>query len=273
MRLDGVHELPIFLGVPRAEVEALIKGADQQRHRHGSYLFREGQPADFFGYVISGCYKLSLTDLNGDEVIMHIGVRGEALAIMATMTARCRFPFDAVAMGDSQFLAIPRENFFQRWVTHPLVLLRYQNDLQGRIFRSHDEKRIQHRPLTERVADLLIYLADHKIGRAGHLGIPITRREIAAYVGAKVESVIRVMSGWSREGLIESSERMICIRDRFRLAERCSTRSPSAISHETRLARLWQSSSVSSNTMNCVKGINERPQLPRPGISGNSSLE
>jgi hypothetical protein len=77
--------------------------------------------------------------------------------------------------------------FISEWLKYPEVMLRFQNDLQGRLFRSYDEKRIERLSLAERIAHLLIYLSNHKTVVKGVITVPITRREIAAYGGAVKE--------------------------------------------------------------------------------------
>jgi CRP/FNR family transcriptional regulator len=190
-------------------------------------------------------------DPGGEEVIMHFGVRGDALGIMSTMEGESKFPFDAVAMGESEFLKIPKWNFATTWVRNPAVMLRFQTHLQGRIFRSHDEKRFLKRPLAERIADLLLYLSEHKTARTGWIDIPITRREIAGYVGATVESVIRTMSGWSREGVVETFDRHIVVHDRGRLLDIRAdqigeSESASSGGSARGLVALWQKTGVST---------------------------
>ena len=59
---DLAREIPIFSEIPDAQLEVLLKGARVIRHQYGDLLFKEGMGADYFGYVMSGAYKLSLCD-------------------------------------------------------------------------------------------------------------------------------------------------------------------------------------------------------------------
>lgn len=248
---DQNLSIPIFAGFKPEELRFLLHGAQIKKHQPGAALFKEGELANFFGYVLSGAYKLSQLNFEGEEIIMHIGVRGEALAIMATMSGNSRFPFDSIAMGPSTFLAIPARNFKERWIFNPTLMFRYQSDLQGRIFRSHDEKRLQTHPLAQRIADLIIYLSRHKKNCIENKGVPITRREIAAYVGASVESVIRVMSVWQREGIIKSYDRCIEVIDQPKLMTILAGKMRETDIFDTkpddRLASLWQTTSISTS--------------------------
>ena len=250
MHADPTYGLSIFTGIGANEISDLLKGGSVLRTEAGDRLFSKGQEAEFFGYVLSGAYKLTLQDPSNEEVIMHFGVRGESLGIMATMEGESLYPFDAVAMWDSTFLAIPKKAFRTAWLNHPVVMNRYQTDLQGRIFRCLDEKRMGRRPLSERTADLLLHLSDDKSSRSGKVEIPITRREIASYVGATVESVIRNMAPWIQSGIIQTASRQIVIRDRKALirvrAGDPDQQNSARLKDRATLASLWKRTRVSA---------------------------
>ena len=183
---------------------------------------------------------------------MHFAGRGEALGIMSVMTEPKVFPFHAISKGNSRFLLIHRENFISDWIKYPEIMLRFQNDLQGRLFRSYDEKRIERLSLAERIAHLLIYLCNHKTAVKGVITVPITRREIAAYVGASIEAVIRQMSQWSSNGYIRTADRFIEILNNQALAEIAGLEVNKVNNQiaqcEQPLTKLWTGTSVNTVT-------------------------
>ena len=71
-----------------------------------------------------------------------------------------------------------------------------------------------------RVARLLFKLAD-KTGGPGdggtRLGLQLTRQDIADMVGCTLETAIRVLSRWQKEGLIKTREGVITILKRQEL--------------------------------------------------------
>jgi CRP/FNR family transcriptional regulator len=216
---DEIRALPVFAGLLKSQVNSLLSQAEVCTHYHGESLFKTGEPAEFFGYVLSGVYKLAHHTVNGEEIIMYFGCKGEALAIMSVMEAETKFPFHALALGTARFLKIPRTTFLQTWLQNPKVLHRFQSELQRRIFRSYDEKCIQRLPLSQRIAHLLLYLSEFKSDCQRVIEIPLTRREIANYVGATPESVIRKMSSWSQRGWIATTEQQITLLNRWELEQ------------------------------------------------------
>ena len=65
-------------------------------------------------------------------------------------------------------------------------------------------------PLQQKVASLLITLLERNpTGNGLDLPLPLTRKEIADTLGATVESVIRIMSEWSKLGIIQTTDQYI----------------------------------------------------------------
>lgn len=241
-----ICEIPIFFGMPWATIKRLIAGSHVRTCYRGDHLFNRDEPALFFGYVLSGTFKLSYVDEFGNEIIMHFSGKGEALGIMSLMSGATQFPFGAVAMDTARFLVIPKENFQNEWIRESVLMQRFQQELQARIFKSYDDKRIHKLPLQQKVSNLLVYLLEHKSKSEKAIDIPITRREIAAYVGSTVESVIRLMSEWSSKGWIKTDEGVISILEKdqlIRLAngaeEGVSSKKISSV-----FSRLWKKSAI-----------------------------
>jgi CRP-like cAMP-binding protein len=50
-----------------------------------------------------------------------------------------------------------------------------------------------------------------------YVPVPLTRQDFADMVGARVETVIRIMSRWQKDGLIGHNEHGLWVRDRATL--------------------------------------------------------
>ena len=100
------------------------------------------------------------------------------------------------------------------------------------------------RPLNERIADLLIYLSEHKSSTPGAIEICLTRRKIAGYVGATIESVIRVMSSWAKERIVETHQKHVLILSMASLKKIASGGVTYPLNADassvSRLSRLWR---------------------------------
>jgi CRP-like cAMP-binding protein len=73
-----------------------------------------------------------------------------------------------------------------------------------------DQKVLARAPLAQKIAALLTNLLEkNEDENALTLPLPLTRREIADTLGSSVESVIRVMSDWSKQGFIQTTDQNI----------------------------------------------------------------
>ena len=81
-----LQNCPLFSGVDAAETEAMLGclNARKVEADKDSYIFREGDPADFVGVVLSGAVRVLRTDFYGNQSILGQvepgGVFGEAFS-------------------------------------------------------------------------------------------------------------------------------------------------------------------------------------------------
>ncbi len=209
--LSEIMPFPLFAGYPRGMVLELCAGGRIATTDHRQVLFQMGEPASAFAVVLSGAYKLTKHSPGGSDVIVHFSTPGDVIAALIMPQAKPMLPVTAVSMGPSRAVLIPRETYLKVWKSNPELIFRIQNLLSTRMHLLQNHKMLTRAPLTQRVADLLLNLADEKTkqGSALELSLPLTRKEIADSLGASVEAVIRIMSDWSKLGYISTTDQQI----------------------------------------------------------------
>jgi len=203
---------PIFAGLKLEDLEKLCENGQVVVSSHRDTLFQFGEPAQHFGFVLSGAYKLSRPTPQGDDTIVHFTTPGDFIAAFVMAQPNPVYPVTSVAMGPSRFVRIPREAFIAHWKGQAELILKIQSALSTRMGQLHNQKALQKAPLTAKIASLLMELASkEKSQKELVLPLPLTRKEIADSLGASVESVIRVMSEWSKRGFLKTSDQNITI--------------------------------------------------------------
>lgn len=69
----------------------------------------------------------------------------------------------------------------------------------------------------QRIAAILLLLAEsygHETEFGLQLDVPLTRQDISEMAGTTVESTIRTMSKWQKEGIIETEKHYVTIKDK-----------------------------------------------------------
>lgn len=210
--LTEARHFPIFSGLAPNDLEKLCDCGQVIVSSHRETLFKFGDPAEYFGFVLSGAYKLSRPTPQGDDIIIHFTMPGDFIAAFIMAQSKPTFPLTATAMGASRFVKIPRSVFLTAWKEKPDLIFKMQNVLSSRMGQMQNLKVLQKAPLSAKVAFLLIELVErHVKNEELVLPLPITRKEIADSLGASVESVIRIMSEWSKKGVIQTSDQTIKI--------------------------------------------------------------
>lgn len=208
--LTELSGFEIFKKIPKQKLAELVKNSEVVLSEHRDLLYRAGSAASFFGVVLSGAYKLSKLSLSGEDVIVHFSTPGDVLAAFVMAHPNPHYPVSATAMGPSRFLKIPRSNYLEIWKSEPELIFQIQNLLSTRMNILQDQKALQKASLAQKLAALILSLVDKKSDDLS-LSIPLTRKEIAENLGASVESIIRIMSDWSKLGIIQTNEQQIKI--------------------------------------------------------------
>ncbi len=193
--------------------------------KHKQLLYQMGQKADSFGIVLSGAYKLSRPNPNGEDTIVHFSTPGDIIAAFIMAQPSPIYPVSSYAMGPSRFLKIPREVFLQKWKSQTDLIFKIQGLLSTRIGSLQTQKTLLKAPLSAKIAFLLIDILNKYEGDESTLPLPLTRKEIADSLGASVESVIRIMSDWSKKGIIETQDQQIKVLKLDKIIEEMSATS------------------------------------------------
>ena len=111
--LDLVGKAPLFTGIQRGALLALLEGSAVTSFPETSLLFSQGDKADRFFLVLDGRVNLfALTD-RGDQTIIEVFEKGWTFA-EAAMFSSGKFPLNAEVNAGSRLLCIPVGAFLKR---------------------------------------------------------------------------------------------------------------------------------------------------------------
>ena len=217
----AVRMLPMFRGLATEDQQRIAELASLRDFTKGDVLFEEGAPAETLMLILEGRVKIVRHGPNGDT-ILEIFTAGEPVAALAVYN-EFPYPSSGVAMDHVALLCLPKREYFDLLERHPSFtrgIIRELTRLNLSLTRKLAEMRGQR--VETRIAQLFLTLAD-RMGRESTEGLEVplalSRQEIAEMVGTTVETSIRVMSRWGREGLLITGEGRFLIPSRERLAE------------------------------------------------------
>lgn len=210
--LVEIKRFSLFKGFTDDLILHLCANSEIKFHQHKEQIFTFGEPALYFGIVLSGAYKLSRIAISGEESVIHFSSPGDVVAALVMPQPKPVYPVNVKAMGPSRILLIQRDTYLQSWLKNSELIVRVQGLLSTRMSRFQNQKVMQRAPLQSKVAAMLLQLvAKDNTHDDLEVPLPLTRKEIADTLGVTVESVIRVMSEWVKKGYIITTDQHIKI--------------------------------------------------------------
>jgi CRP/FNR family transcriptional regulator len=204
--------VPILASLTAADRAALDPLCELRAYEKGAILFEEGQAALFIHFLFVGRVKIVKAAADRDIILEILGP-GEPVGAVAVFEER-PYPATAVALEPSGTISIPEREFFHLIEKRPEITRRLLAGLTMRLMALNRRLADMTGSVDYRAARLFSTLAE-RAGqkREGGVFVPIhlSRQEIADLVGTTVETAIRIMSRWQKEGLVETE------RDGFRI--------------------------------------------------------
>lgn len=212
--LRRISQFKLFEGLTESELSNLLSEGSVVSKSHRGVLFEMGQIASSFAIVLEGAFKLVKPTSSGDDFIIYFATSGDAIgALVMGQGEGMVYPIGVKSIGASRVCVIPKSTFHHYWKSNSQILLRLNSLLYSRMGFLQDEKTMMRAPLSHRISWFLLKMLERNsgVGISGDytLPLPLTRQEIADHLGATVESVIRIMSQWSQEGIIKSADKHI----------------------------------------------------------------
>jgi CheY-like chemotaxis protein len=174
-------------------------------------IYNEGKRPRFLYYVVKGKVKGFKTHEDGKEYITDLYSDGDFIGYPALIEEK-NYDDSASALEETEIIQIPRDDFQQLIDGDIAVATKFIRIITQNV-KEKEERLLSlaYSSLRKRVAKALVDIHG-KFNSAGeNKPIEISREDIAHYVGTATESLIRTLSDFKSEKLIEIKEGKISI--------------------------------------------------------------
>ncbi|RYZ24285.1 MAG: response regulator [Chitinophagaceae bacterium] len=199
-------------------LQAFVEGRKSDHYKKKQRIFTEGNHPVRLYYVQKGKVKVYKTNEDGKELILKIVNEGEFFGYISLLE-NTPYRENADALEDVEVAAIPRSEFEELMNANPQVTRKFIKLLAKDVHAKEEQLlRIAYNSLRRKVADAL--LAAQERFRRGEERLPIhlTRENLATMAGTATESLIRTLTDFKAEKLIEIRDGEIEIVQYERLA-------------------------------------------------------
>lgn len=212
----SLQELCLPVGLSRTEIDKLDSIISmRQSAKRGTSLYRIGDPFRNLYAVRAGAFKTVDLSEDGSQKITGFYLSGEILGLDAISTDRQNF--GAIALEDSEVCVVPFERLEELLREIPALQHHFHKIMSRDIMRDQGLMLLLAGMKADaRLSAFLIGLSQ----RFANLGysalrfrLRMTREEIGSYLGLTLETVSRLFSRFSDEGLIRIDRREVEILD------------------------------------------------------------
>jgi len=215
--LTGLQEL-MKVNSGKDFMKELASGRNINKYKKKQIIFLEGNRPTCLFYVQKGKVKTYKTNENGKELVVGLYSEGDFLGFIALLE-NTNYQETAAAMEENELAIIPREDFEELLHSNHEVSQKLIQILAKNI--SENENKLlglAYNSLRKKVADALMMLnRKYNTKNDENYAINITRDNLATIAGTATESLIRTLSDFKNEKLVEINEGIITILNKKKL--------------------------------------------------------
>ncbi|MFN8244437.1 MAG: response regulator [Ferruginibacter sp.] len=208
---DGVQQMIRDFGGTSA-VESLTRDRNVNHYRKKQVIYSEGNHPYRLLYIQKGKVKTFKTNSDGKELTIGLYTDGDFLGYTALLEGTT-YKETAEAIDETEIAVIPAEEFevllhSSQEIMHKFIQLLAKNVTE----KEEQLLGLAYNSLRKRVADALITLQNkYKTPESERFSIHISREDLANIAGTATESLIRTLSDFKTEKLIEIKDGNIVI--------------------------------------------------------------
>ncbi len=177
-----------------------------RRYEKKNILFSEDDTPRFLYRIEKGAVKVFKTNKDGREFIVHIAGVGEFVGYLPLISDDC-YAESAIVLEPSDIRLIPKEDFQKLVFGNRDVNARFIKLLATQVVAQEQMLLdLAYNSVRKRVATALINLYDHGKG-----AIHLLRDDLAAIVGTAKETLVRTLSDFKTEGLVDICDGQVTV--------------------------------------------------------------
>jgi CRP/FNR family nitrogen fixation transcriptional regulator len=182
------------------DVPALQRIATKARYGRNEMIFGEGDPADYTYKLVSGAVRLCKHMADGRRQIADFVLPGDYFGFAQIG----EYSFSAEAVGEVVVLCYPQRQIEALGDENPGIRKQFTTILVKRLLDMQNHiVMLGRKTAKERLVSFLLMLADRSGTAGGIIDVPMSRQDIADYLGLTIETVCRVLSDMKRSRLID----------------------------------------------------------------------
>jgi CRP/FNR family transcriptional regulator len=199
-------KVPIFENLNNDELLKIVSTINHKEYAKGDVIFTEGSVANTLFFINEGKIKLYKYTTDGKEQILHVLSEGDFFGELELIKPST-YGFNAKAIVDSKICTITKDEMKDIMMGNPGIGIKLLETVGERL--SKVESLVQNlatNDIDSRMAFLLTDLIEkygEKVEKNISIELPLSREEMANFIGVTRETISRKLKKFEDEKLIE----------------------------------------------------------------------
>ncbi len=207
--LEGLSHLIDIAG--KDTLESITKDRDTNIYKKKQIIYSEGNHPNRLYYVLNGKVKTFKTHEDGKELVTDLYSEGDFVGYIPLLEGSV-YKETAEALELTELAIIPKEDFEELLNKSPEVSKKFIQLLANNIATKEQHLLgLAYNSLRKKVAEALITIQKKYKKEGEEFTIDISRENLASIAGTATESLIRTLSDFKSEKLIDITQGKICI--------------------------------------------------------------
>lgn len=215
-----ITTVPVFKGLDDSELLMLQNVTRSRSFQKGEFIFREGEQSETLLIVNEGLIKLTKNSPDGKEQIIRLLFPGDFFGLFALLRDEKHY-MNAEALGKTVICYIDKKDFLQTMAKNADMALRLVVALNDRLYEADESVGfLSLMNVEERLARSLILFYEKMQAYHGAFSLPITKKDLASFIGTTPETVSRKLLSFVSKNMISLiGQRQIEILDMEKLKQ------------------------------------------------------
>ncbi|HET9056736.1 MAG TPA: response regulator [Chitinophagaceae bacterium] len=211
--LDGLQQL-LQTSSAKNILRSFVEGRNINKYKKKQLIYLEGNHPNRLYYIVKGKVKAYKTNEDGKELVTELYSTGDFLGYVALLEGSV-YKDTAETLEESELAIIPKEDFDELITKNPEVIKKFIQLMAKNISDKENQLlSLAYNSLRKKVAEAILLLhKKFKQAQDEEFVIDISRESLATIAGTATESLIRTLSDFKNEKLIDIKDGNIVLLD------------------------------------------------------------
>ncbi|MEH7075563.1 Crp/Fnr family transcriptional regulator [Neobacillus drentensis] len=204
--------VPVFNGMNETDLQQLQKVTRSKQLVKDEFIFQEGERSEMLFVVNEGLIKLTKISPEGKEQIVRLLFPGDFFGLFSLLRNEKHY-MNAVAVSSSTVCYMEKKDFLITMEKNAGLAYRFLLAVNDRLYEADESVGfLSLMEVEQRLARALILFHDKLNAKEGTFDLPITKKDLASYIGTTPESISRkLLSFMSKKWISMNGRRQIQI--------------------------------------------------------------